>query len=418
MKIQNLLRGLVLLTATLSVNSSVAQEKLFQAALAQGRQPGAFYVARNDKGKGISPEKMKQYAREHNYLIGDYTTQTVDKFGDKSTAVGTFEFLPQNEYSAYAYEKMKETSAPSFTQLTQKGKGECCVYVMGKFYQLKNVYWTGELEGGMLSGMGYGFVVNGDNRQFVYIRGAFQHGIPKGDCTFTMHNVVNTLPQKVNHERYNLTVGELQGGYAQFNEPGGKYGFVGADGTMAIAPSYESVIKGFQNGKAEVVLENKEIVIDTKGTFLDYTAKQKRLIAAEKAEAERKAQAEKQAALERKIAEEKAAVERQRAAEEAERRRVEKFRHAQPGDKVYYSQDFTHTESFLLFFSHSTGYSMAVVCFVEQNVNNGERLQIRVGSVKSSNSNYYSTPEIDGIEYRKGDVLWIKPLNDRRWQIE
>ena len=100
------------------------------------------------------------------------------------------------------------------------------------------------------------------------------------------------------------------------------------------------------------------------------------------------------------------------------RRRVEKFRHAQPGDKVYYSQDFTHTESFLLFFSHSTGYSMAVVCFVEQNVNNGERLQIRVGSVKSSNSNYYSTPVIDGMEYHKGDVLWIKPLNDKRWQIE
>ena len=31
---------------------------------------------------------------------------------------------------------------------------------------------------------------------------------------------------------------------------------------------------------------------------------------------------------------------------------------------------------------------------------------------------YYSTPEIDGIKYSKGDIIWIKPLNDSRWQIE
>lgn len=418
MKRQSMLRGLLLLVAAASLQGAVAQEKLFQAALEQGRQPTEFYVARNEKGKAISLDKMRQYAQANNYLIGEYSERTIDKFGDKSSAINTFEFLPKGEYTEYVYNKMKESSAPSFAQLTQKGKGDCYIYDMGKFYRVKNVYWSGEIDGGMLSGMGYGFAEDATNHVYVFIRGAFQKGIPKGDCTYPMYVFKNNSPKEVSVEKHNLTVGDLQGGYAPFREPGGKYGFVSADGTLAIAPSYESVIKGFQNGRAEVVSEAKEIVIDTKGTFLDHTAKQKRLIAAEKAEAERKAQAEKQAALEKKIAEEKAAVERQRAAEEAERQRVEKFRHAQPGDKVYYSQDFTHTESFLLFFSHSTGYSMAVVCFVEQNVNNGERLQIRVGSVKSSNSNYYSTPVIDGMEYHKGDVLWIKPLNDKRWQIE
>ena len=70
------------------------------------------------------------------------------------------------------------------------------------------------------------------------------------------------------------------------------------------------------------------------------------------------------------------------------------------------------------FFRSSGRYSMRIICFVEQNVNEGERLQIRVGSVESTDRDRYSTPVIDGIEYRKGDVIWIKPLYDSKWHIE
>ena len=110
-------------------------------------------------------------------------------------------------------------------------------------------------------------------------------------------------------------------------------------------------------------------------------------------------------------------AETERLRQEAEKRRVAAFKNAQPGDKVYYSQDYEWSSGGW-FFRSSGRYSMRIICFVEQNVNEGERLQIRVGSVESTDRDRYSTPVIDGIEYRKGDVIWIKPLYDSKWHIE
>ena len=163
--------------------------------------------------------------------------------------------------------------------------------------------------------------------------------------------------------------------------------------------------------------KDKEIVIGTRGEFIDYTAKQKQIDAEQERQAKlaelKRQQEEKQREIERKQAE----MEKERLRREAEKRRVELFKKAQAGDRVYYSQDYEWSSGGW-FFRSSGHYSMRIICFVEQNVNEGERIQIRVGSVESTDSDRYSVPVIDGIEYRKGDVLWIRPLNNPKWHIE
>ena len=123
-----------------------------------------------------------------------------------------------------------------------------------------------------------------------------------------------------------------------------------------------------------------------------------------------KAQEEKRKAL----AARQAQLEKERQAREAEKRRVELIRNARPGDRIYYNQQWKKS-SFFGWVEEK--YTMRIICFVEENVDNGERLKIRVGSVESSDNNNYSTPEIDGIKYRKNDVIWIKPLEDSGWRM-
>jgi len=322
MKIQNLLRGLVLLTATLSVNSSVAQEKLFQAALAKGRQPGAFYVARNDKGKGISPEKMKQYARERNYLIGEYTTQTVDKFGDKSTAVSTFEFLPDNLYPEYVYVHTKHSNAPRYDQLSQLPKGSCYVYSGSKFTRMDNVSWSGKVEDGMLSGTGYGFVsqmIAPTNGTYYYIEGGFQNGLPQGECMLRVVSISTDAsfiknPQETSSQVVN--VGVLQDNMATFRVgKDNKIGFVQSNGVITLQPTYRDgdVLGHFKNGLIAVKNDKKESVyVDKSGKFVDYTESQKKIFADAKAHEDSIKAAELQAKL---LAEQKAAEEKRLAQE-------------------------------------------------------------------------------------------------------
>lgn len=186
---------------------------------------------------------------------------------------------------------------------------------------------------------------------------------------------------------------------------------------MLIYPSYETVINDFKDGRAEVMHNGKEIVIGTDGGFIEYTARQKQIDAEEEMKAKLAEMKRLQEAKQREIERKQKAIEEERLRQEAEKRRVAAFKKAQPGDKVYYSQDYEWSSGGW-FFRSSGRYSMRIICFVEQNVNEGERLQIRVGSVESTDRDRYSTPVIDGIEYRKGDVIWIKPLYDSKWHIE
>lgn len=99
-----------------------------------------------------------------------------------------------------------------------------------------------------------------------------------------------------------------------------------------------------------------------------------------------------------------------------EKMRMAGIRSASEGDKIYYSEEFEHSNGVLLdIFLKKQRFNMRVVCFIEKIINKGERMQVRVASVESSSDRYYATPYIDGIKYFKGDILWIQPLYDKRW---
>lgn len=398
--------------------TSFAQEKQFNEALNKGRRPRSFYCYKNEKGKGFSLDKLEKYAKSKNYLIGSYTTKEIKRFGDWDTAVEEFYFLPESEYPAYVFEFASVGTNYGFKDLKQ-----------GEIYWIydpktasrfkKTLMWTGSLENGKLMGKGATFDYPDDLKYFITINGEFQQGLPIGKAVVKRFVRDERHPEKVSFDvKLEITVGKLSDGMASFSDSGGKWGFVNANGEVVVAPTYDSVVKDFSNGRAEVVSNGKEIIIGKSGNYIDLTSRQKQLDAQQKAKEQQEELKRQQEERRKELARRQEEAERQRRAAEAEKVRLEKFRTCMPGDRVFFSQEWEHTERFLLFFEDKHNYTMRVVCFVEQNVNNGERLQIRVGSVESSNSNYYSTPKIDGIEYRKGDVLWIKPLKDNRWQIE
>lgn len=407
---------LLLLTLCIGVN---AQDKFFNKALEEGRQNRQFYIATNDS-KGMSLDKVVGYAKKHNLILGRYTMKEVKRFGDKTSVIDQIYFIPISEYPKYVFEFIDVPDQVKFSDLNQTGS--CWVYNNSDFVKFDDFQWSGTVQSGMLNGQGVAYKIIPEKNLFYYLNADFQNGLPKGDCSLYRFAMDSSKPETVVFQKVSsIYVGELKENLARFSDQSvadAKWGFVSNDAKIVITPSYENVLKDFSGGKAEVMADGKEIIIGSNGAYIDLTPRQKKLIAAQEAKEKQEELRRQQEQKEKELAARQERIERERLAREAEKRRVEKFRNARPGDKVYYSQDWQHTETYLLFFQDKTSYTMRVTCFVEQNVDNGERLQIRVGNVESSSSRYYSTPEIDGIKYSKGDIIWIKPLNDSRWQIE
>ncbi|MDR1120258.1 MAG: SEL1-like repeat protein [Dysgonamonadaceae bacterium] len=105
-----------------------------------------------------------------------------------------------------------------------------------------------------------------------------------------------------------------------------------------------------------------------------------------------------------------AEIERQR--REAEARRVAGIKQAQIGDKLLYSESWQWSEGLWIFHQSGT-YTMMVTCFIERV--EGDRYQLRVGDVQSSSSDRYTSPTINGVKVSKGDIIWARPMNDRKW---
>ena len=392
----------------------MAQDKIFEEGLANGRTAKKFYVAKNKGGKGYSLEKLMEYARKHDYVIGTTKYKDVSRFGDVYTAVDEFTFLPSSEYKKFVYESTGMRAG--FSNMTQRGS--CWLLSGDKFLKFENTLWSGKVFNGRLDGEGD--LLWSDDKEIIFhaAHAKFQNGLPLGNLVVYTFKVKMGHPDVVQFNKGDYgSVGTLSDGMARFNIQEGKWGFVTSDGVIAISPIYEKVVKDFSNGRAEVFSDAKEYIIDKKGQYIDLTARQKQINAQEEAKKKQEELKRQQEERRKQLAQEQERIERQRRAAEAEKIRKEKFRNCEPGDRVYFSQDWQRTEGWL-WFRESHNYTMRVVCFVEQNYKNGERLQIRVGSVESSNKDYYSTPEIDGIKYNKGDVVWIRPLDDTRWQIE
>jgi len=142
-----------------------------------------------------------------------------------------------------------------------------------------------------------------------------------------------------------------------------------------------------------------------------------------------KIEEEKRIAAEIKAQQRAAEEEREREKEylqylkDRENERVAKIKKATEGDMICYVQDrvsIYDNRSYFLGF-HISGkreeveYKMMIICFIEKVLD--DKMQIRVGTVASSNKKEYATPIINGVEYQKGDIIWIKPLKDSNWFI-
>lgn len=413
-------------------NSWEAQH--FREALLRGREYKGYYVLINDeKRKVVKIESLISFCRANNYIWKNkYETKEVPKFGDVATSVYKFSFIPVSEYVQYVFEWTDRFQKRS-SDLKNRGAVYFFDYSFHRFTCLEgNALWTGNVLDGYVDGTGAG-IWQKDNTHYYYFCGTFRRGFPIGKVKYRVVEVNPELAWGYSpREKTNLgnwgtgapfrevEVGEMHDGMALFryldNGEGHSvsinelYGYVKQDGEIVIWPKYKSAFD-FTGDRAIVKNDqDQEIYIDRTGQFIDYTANQRRINEQEEI---RKREEQRQ----REIREQRERQERQRLAAEAEKRRVEKIKKCEPGDRIYFSQEWEHTDNWILF-TTTHSYNMRVICFVEQNIKNGERLQIRVGSVESSSDRYYSTPKIDGIEYRKGDVLWIKPLQDTRWQIE
>lgn len=409
------------------------EDKHFREALLKGRQPKGYYCLVNNNKK-ISADALIDYCKSHNFIYEEKAIKykTIKAFGTGGVrTVSEFYFIPKEVYPNYVYECGDITGIP-FKSLTKKGLAyfycpwECYMSQgtsrMGNFVFFKDALWSGNIVNGKIDGTGAGLYISDEKDQSYYFAGTFKEGIPQGKVHYNPVNYISP---------YEITVGEWNEGMASF-QYNGRYGFLSvSDGKLnvALSPLYAKVVSDFHNGYATVVekiatingTEYKEMVIDKDGKFIDYSDGHKRQqqLLAEKLEKEKELQRKKELlqAEERKrqeLADRQAQLDRKRIAENAENLRIEQLRNARPGDRIYYSQDWKHTE---LYGWVSSNYTMRVICFVEKNVNKGERLLIRVGSVESTSDYHYSTPVIDGIEYNKGDVIWIKPFENKGWHM-
>ncbi len=105
---------------------------------------------------------------------------------------------------------------------------------------------------------------------------------------------------------------------------------------------------------------------------------------------------------------------KQKGLAEIESKRVGYIKKATVGDLLIYTQDWQKTESYLFgYFKKNTPYTMIIKCYIERI--EGEKYQIRIADVSSSSNENYATPEIKGIKIHRGDIIWVKPFQDKNW---
>ena len=186
----------------------------------------------------------------------------------------------------YIYEN-KINGRPSYSQLTSVGKG----MFFNDLYigtLINNFKWSGVVVNGMINGNGSGYAKNG--KDYYYVSGTFVNGFPNGTVVFKKLTLTSDDLNNAKYDNCDLIFEELSEGMAFVKTSmSNYYSLVHEQGKCIALSKYRKVLKPFENGYAEVVRDDdKEIVIDKNGEFVDYTAHQKEL---DKAEAEAAEQA-------------------------------------------------------------------------------------------------------------------------------
>ena len=387
-------------------------EALFDRAIRNGRSNNGkgSYSASFDN-KNVPVDDVLLFMGKKGYILTEkYSTRRMMRFGSYVNAMGKVDFILESDLESFIANTRKTSTM-----------GKAVIYPNSR-KEIVEVFWSGSVKNGWISGNGTGYTKL--NNYMYIIKGDFIDGIPKGTCevvTATPSIVSGTVSKldKTDRKNTNYYVGDINNGYRSLRM-NGKYGFINEKGDIIVSCKYGTIVQVFNSDGYAIVTDpsddDQEIKINTYGTKLGYSDKQlkinedKRLakIAEEKRLAEEKKRKE-----EERI---RRARERAEAEAHAEERRQERIRNAREGDRICYCQEYYWSEGIWIFKESGT-YNMNVICFVEKNVDNGDRLQVRVGSVESTSKDRYTTPEIDGIKYHKGDVLWIRPLQNRNWYM-
>ena len=245
-----------------------AQERHLRKAMENGRERGNYYVLRNDKKKMIRLDKLKSYCSRNGWLMGNYKSKSIVRFGDVSSTVSYFEFLPKNEFQDYIIENMLSRSKCS--ELRSRGT----VFLFNNnpdniLTRKDNAIWSGQVNNGMIQGNGEGAIVEGN--EIITFSGTFQNGFPTGIVIFKS----NSRWRSSNHyssgdvKNWQSNAGTLSDGML-WMVVNGKYGYVDSNGKTVIKPAYEKA-QSFSNGYATVSLGKANFKINKSGQLLELT---------------------------------------------------------------------------------------------------------------------------------------------------
>ena len=393
---------IVAMTQGVVSSSRHSSNKLINEAFQRGRSRGDFYEIRNTKEKAIDVDKMRAEIIKEGCIVGKYTTKTISRFGDVATTLSTMQFLPKDEYLSYLYYHLRYNDMASFEQLINKGIAYCYVNNISYTYFVKNdgISWSGEIINGLLdgNGVGYGKI---SNDRVVYFSGSFDKGIPIGKTKFQYYKLGNELSEYSSSNAYSMTssIGRFGDDLASImiND---KYGFITREGKTAIDVKFNGVVAGFSNGRATVTNDKEEIIIDRTGKQVDLSARQKKIYADAKAEAERKAEEERQAKLEaerQKLLAEQKAEEERRAAEAKElafQKRIE----ANKNTKLW-------SRGCRLCYRYPNGYEYVIGTLEEWNES---RTKVKIKIVASPSS----TRTLNGDLLEKNNTMWVSARNE------
>ena len=394
-------------------NGDSTEEKLFREALSKGRGYRSYYELVNETKKVVKAEDLINYCKSHGYLWEkDYKTKEISKFGDFSTSVYLFYFLPKNEFVNYVFDWTDRTNSNA-GQLKSKGSVYFYNASTNTFDLLNNTaLWTGSVVDGFVDGKGAGIWIK-DGTHYYYFSGTFKRGFPLGNAKY---RIVDTNVgswgysprEKLPSGKYGtggpfreVEVGEMNDGRAVFryldsgdasNKGSNLYGFVDQNGAVVIKPAYKTA-GPFSNGRAAVSNDKEEFYIDKNGNFVDHTPRQKKIYADAKAKedsikAEREREqllAEQKAAEERRIAEEK---------EAALKKRIE----ANKNTKLW-------SRGCRLAYRYANGYEYVIATLEEWNEN---RTKVKVKIVASPSA----TRTLNGDLLEKNNTMWVSAHNE------
>lgn len=263
---------LAILSVLLSSCYCFAQEKQLGEALREGRSMGTPYHWENRKGKMMKPEKLMEYARNHQIVIFKYTTQEIGRFGDVATTVGSVDFIPKSEMPFYIYENMIGMSFS--TQQNQIGTVFFYAPKDGQLFQrFDEVLWTGQIRNGRINGTGYG-AKQLTPSDYVAFKGTFVNGILQGTGIFRLYHSADQYGsfEKKGLRGAQITTGNVSDGLTWVQSQG-KYGYINNEGLMAIQPTFDKA-GNFQNGEAQVTLRNVNFRINKQGQIIGFAGGQ------------------------------------------------------------------------------------------------------------------------------------------------